>query len=458
MTTAPAASAAVSAKARFAKAGHTPRFAPWEAKTPEIARFLVERYGDGQEPRKSLDELQALLRRLRLVHYDWRRVVDADRLDVAWVLWEGPHPPAEHEAFLINFLAWLEEPQRRYQVARLALTWAAGFDPQLRSIGSVASWLEAHRDWLPEPWPQLAADFDIFSVERAPLRIASAFLEGGESANQFLARLRLPLRAVKGGLGLEILAAAAAALKERGEGEPRLALRLCALASADARLRFSSGAIIPPRLLALSTAVAEALLLPWQLRAPPADAKRVITAFLLEHYGDARVAPERWRDVQAPAAGIMRHWLTAESIAAYFRLARQARAADAKQLREREKFWLSNSERVDDAWLLTAPASRPGMGMERMARGRLGGCQPDQVALLLRLGGLTILEASNDKSEIVWRPNSPFAPRLFPSDDKVHWPGTLTRGADFSSAFDHNDGSVWQERLARFITLHSAAC
>jgi len=95
--------------------------------------------------------------------------------------------------------------------------------------------------------------------------------------------------------------------------------------------------------------------------------------------------------------------------------------------------------------------------MERLAHGRLGGCQPDQVALLLRLGGLTILEASNDKSENVWRAGSPFAPRMFESDDKVHWPGTLTRGADFSSAFDHNDGSTWQERLARFITLQSAA-
>ena len=454
MASAPSATVPAAA-AGLGEARLSPRFRPWEAKTPEIARFLVERYGDGQEPRKSLDALHALLRRLRLVHYDWRRVADADRLDVAWVLWEGPRPPAEHEVFIGDFLAWLEEPQRRYQAARLALNWAAAFDPRLPSIRTVASWLAAHRDWLPEPWARLASDFDIFSTEDAPRRLAEAFFAVEESADGFFAGLRLPLRAVKGGLGLEMLAAAAAAVEERGAAEPRLALRLCALA--DGRLRFGDGAIVAPRLAALSAAVADALLLPWQSCAPPAEVKRAVTAFLLEHYGDARVAPARWADVQAPAAEIMRRWLTAESLAAYFRVARQARAADAKRLRERERFWSANFDRVDGAWLLVAPGSRPGAGMERLARGRLGGCLPDQAALLLKLGGLTILEAGAEESEIVWRAGNPFAPRMFEGGDRIYWPGSLTRGADFSSAFDHNDGSSWQERLARFISLHAVA-
>jgi hypothetical protein len=418
--------------------------------------FLVERYGDGQQPRNSLAELQALLRRLRLVHYDWQRVADADRLDVAWVLWEGSQPPAEHEAFLFDFLAWLEEPQRRYQVARLALTWAAAFDPRLPSISTVASWLATRGDWLPEPWPRLATDFDIFSAGCGPRRTAEDFLFRDESVDAFFARLRLPLRALKGGMGLEILAAATAAFKEHGQAEPRLALRLCALARADGRLRFAKGAIITPRLAALSAAVADALLLPWQFRAAPDDVMRVVTAFLLEHYGDARVESTCWRDVQAPAAGIMRQWLTRESVAAYFRLARQARAGDAQRLGEREKFWSSNFASVDDAWLLTASGSRPGMGMERLARGHLGGCLPNQVALLLKVDGLTVLESSHDKSEIVWLEGNPLAPRLF-QNDQIYWLGSLASGADFSSAFGRDDGSTWQERLGQFITLRGEA-
>jgi hypothetical protein len=130
----------------------------------------------------------------------------------------------------------------------------------------------------------------------------------------------------------------------------------------------------------------------------------------------------------------MRQWLTRESVAAYFRLARQARAADAQRLREREKFWSSNFPSVDDAWLLTASGSRPGMAIERLARGRLGGCLPNQVAVLLKIRGLTVLESSHDQSEIVWLEGNPLAPRLF-QNDQIYWLGSLASGADFSSGF-----------------------
>ena len=109
-------------------------FAPAPAKAPDIARLLVERYGESAEPRKSAHALQALLRRLRLARYDWDKVTPADRLDVAWVLWEGPTPPAEHEDFLRRFLNWVELPWRRLQASRLAVSWAAALDPDLKSI------------------------------------------------------------------------------------------------------------------------------------------------------------------------------------------------------------------------------------------------------------------------------------------------------------------------------------
>lgn len=439
-----------------AAAAPTRRFVPWAAKTPEIARRLVERYGEGQEPRKSADALQALLRRLRRVHYDWRQISDADRLDVAWVLWEGAPPPAEHEAFLFDFLAWLEAPQRRYQAARLALVWAAAFDPRLPSIRSVAAWLAAHQDLLPEPWPRLAADLDIFSIARAPRRIADAFFDCDDVADAFFARQRFPLRAVKGGLALETVAAAAAVVRECANADPRLALRLCALAAANKGLRGVDGAIVAPRLATIRAMVAEALLLPWEFPAPPREVKRAIATFLLELYGDVRVASAHWRGLDAPAA-TMRRWLTEETVIAYFASVRRAKAVDRDRLAEREQFWLANLGHVDDAWLLAGPANRSSTAIERLARGRLGGCRPDQVALLLKIGRLTILEASHEKSEIVWLDTNSFAPPLFRSEHEIYWLGALSRSADFSSAFGQRDNSTWQERLTRFIALHTAA-
>ena len=75
-------------------------------KAADVARLLVERYGDGQ-CRKSAAELESLLGRLRHVRFGWEKVEPDDRLNVAWVLWSGANPPAQYPAFLNDFLDWL---------------------------------------------------------------------------------------------------------------------------------------------------------------------------------------------------------------------------------------------------------------------------------------------------------------------------------------------------------------
>lgn len=89
-------------------------------------------------------------------------------------------------------------------------------------------WLAAHTDWLPDPWPRLAQEFDTFSLEAAPRALANAFLVGDETATQFFAGRHLPALAVKGGLAFETLAAAAttvASLRGAGAASRRAALR-----------------------------------------------------------------------------------------------------------------------------------------------------------------------------------------------------------------------------------------
>jgi hypothetical protein len=430
----------------------TPRFAPPAPKAAEVARLLVERYGEGQEPRKSADALRALLRRLQLVHYDWQRVDPADRLDIAWVLWEGANPPAEHEAFLRDFLVWLEEPNRRYQVARLALTWTATFDRSLPSIRVVGGWLASNAMSLPDPWPQLAKAFDIFSRANGPRFLAEAFLASDDPAARFFKRVRLPARVAAGGLVLETLAAAAESVEQRLAQEPLLGLRLCDLAVWEQTLRVDTARQrVPARAAALRIASAEAMLLPWAFQPPSPDVKAGIMAFLLRYYGDPRVTPKPWALLREPAGAIMRRWLTEETVATYFRLAAKPTSIDKAQLSERSQFWMSRLSQIDEAWLLAGARSIADLGTAQLGCGRLGGCRPDQSALLIRIGGLTILESSHEKSETIWFSGNPFAPPLYRPADEVYWLGSLTRNADFSSAFGHKAGGTWQERLAIFI-------
>jgi hypothetical protein len=428
------------------------RFAPPPPKAPEIARLLMERYGENAGPAKSSNALEALLRRLRLVRYDWNKVAPADRLDVAWVLWEGTVPPAEHEAFLHGFLGWVEKPWRRLQAARLAASWAAAFDPDLGSIRRAGDWLARYAARLPEPWPRLAEEFQIFSVEHGPAALAKTFLAGEETAIRFFQRLRLPARAAAGGLALAALAAATASVERRLAREPRLAARLCDLSLHGAAFR-PDAAIgrFPRRGKVIRRALAEAVLLPWRDQTPPPEVKARISAHLLRHYGDARVTPAHWPDLRAPAATIMRRWLTEQSIAAYFRLARQTTSADRDQLAEREEFWRSQLERIDDAWLLAGRRCIATLGPDQPAHGSLTGCRPDQSALLLRVGGTTVLESSDAASESAWLPGNPLASPLYRPADQPYWPAALASGADFSSAYSRKGNDTWQERLAEFI-------
>lgn len=427
-------------------------FAPAPAKAPDIARMLIERYGENAEPRKSAHALQALLRRLRLARYDWDKVAPSDRLDVAWVLWEGITPPAEHEGFLRRFLQWLELPWRRLQASRVAASWAAALDPELKSIRVVGDWLARHAARLPTPWPRLAEDFAIFSVEQGPAALAEAFLAGEETAEGFFQRLRVPARAAAGGLALEALANAAASVERRLAREPRLAARLCDLSVQGTMLRPDAVAGRgSPRPGAIRRALAEALLLSWQRLAPPPKVKARISAFLLCHFGDARITREHWTDMRAPSAAIAHRWLTEQTVASYFRLARQTKSADRERLAEREYFWLNRLDQIDDAWLLGSPRGVAALGPDQPAHGGLAGCRPDRSALLLRIGGMTVLESSHAASESVWLPGNSLAPTLYRGADRPFWPAALASGADFSSAYSREGSDAWQERLGEFI-------
>jgi hypothetical protein len=441
------------ALAEAAETEVAPHFAMPASQAAVVARDLVERYGDGQEPRYAPDALQALLRRIRLAQYDWENVVPADRLHVAWVLWEGHAPPAEHESFLRDYLEWLEAPNRRHQIVRLALAWTAAFDPALSSIATIGDWLAAHAAALHDPWPHLAAEFDIFSHANGPTALAEAFLGSDETTAEFFARIKLPTRATSGGLILETLSIAAAATAHWAPEDPRLALRLCALGRDGDTFRPDAvAAKMPERAAALRVAIAEALLLPWENLEPPAAVKEPLIAFLLHHYGDVRVAPQLWASLSAAAENVMRRWLMEKTIASYFRLAAQSKTADRARLIERQEFWLSRIDQIDGAWLLAGPQSVAALGAgPQLAHGRLGGFKPDHAALLLRVGELTVLESSHESSEAIWLQGNPFAPALYRPASEIYWPRTLSNSPDYSSAYSASGSYNWQERLASFF-------
>jgi len=112
---------------------------------------------------------------------------------------------------------------------------------------------------------------------------------------------------------------------------------------------------------------------------------------------------------------------------------------------------MARLQQIGDAWLLAGPQGRAALATTQLAHGRLGGCRPDQAALLLRVGGLTLLEASHEAAETVWRADNPFAPQLFRPADAIYWLGSLSCCSDYSSIFNYKGGEGWQARLGAFL-------
>lgn len=432
------------------------RFAPPRPRSSRIAHFLVERYGDGDRPQKSPEELEALLERLRAACFDWTKVGAADRLDVAWVLWDGPEPPAEHEAFLHAFLRWVETPWRRVQARRVAAAWAAAFDPGLESIRFVGAWLAERASRRLDPWSALAEEFDIFSIEHGPGNLAKAFLAADETAEEFFSRLRFPARAAAGGFVLAALGAAAEFVETRLAKEPSLAARLAELSIHEGVFRPNAAAATNAHhAQSVRAKLADALLLPWRSEEPPSALKEHIIVYLLCHYDDARIKRENWAGVKPQAVKTFCHWLNVEAVVAFFRIAEQAKAEHALRWRERKKFWLSYIDHIDDAWLIAGSQSSALVKGENRGYGRLVGCRPHHAALLLKIKGMTIVETSDGEHERVWLAGNEQAPPRYHGGRQSYSAAALTTGADFSSGYSRDDAGAWQRRLGAFIERHT---
>lgn len=432
-------------------------FAPPPPRLPPIADKLVDRYGSGGEPRKSARQLAALLHRLRAAQYRWDAVGAFDRLDVAWVLWSGPEPPAEQPPFLSAYLDWLAAPFRRVQARRMAIAWAAALNPELRSIRQVGDWLAAHAAALGAPWTALAETHDIFAAGRGPARLAETFLASDESSADFFDRLGLKGRTRAGGLVFEALGIAAELVEARVAGAPRLAARLVALSMHDGAFRPAVRArLAPERADAVRRQIAEALLLPWQERSPPADVKALIIDHLLRHYGDCRLsdgaaADTVWERLRPPARAIFHRWLTDTTVAVFFRLLGGFTPADPKRWQAERAFVNAYADEIDHAWLLAGPRGVAALGDSGLGHGRLAGCRPDLLALVLRIRGITIVATNDDKAWRAWLPRNDLAPPLYGGRSPPIYPAGLTMGADFSPNFSLADDGLWQDRLHDFI-------
>lgn len=93
--------------------------------------------------------------------------------------------------------------------------------------------------------------------------------------------------------------------------------------------------------------LADALLRPWLSRSVPDELKNRIQAFLLQHYGDPRIRPQRWTAVSDEARQVFRKWLARVALAQFLDVI--DRLALDHQWKYRRAFWTAYFDR-DWVW------------------------------------------------------------------------------------------------------------
>lgn len=198
--------------------------------------------------------------------------------------------------------------------------------------------------------------------------------------------------------------------------------------------------------------MANALLEPFQKRAPKEWEQQRIQKFLLKHIGDPRIVRGKWHGVSKIAQEVMLQWLVGATLNEFFGLL--DRTADPHMWKYRHVFWDAyyKGRYIRDAWVVLGSRAQYEARRDRsgayLRRGKLSGAASEQSVLLMRIGSLTICEWSHSGKCRIWQSGNRHAPRLHENE---YYGPDLRRGDDFDLIHHGSEYGTWQAKLHGYI-------
>lgn len=388
-------------------------------------------------------------------------------LDGVWAMWQRGDPAAAISGFEEAALAMAGRHAR--MLRRLADVWLRDFDiaaPPAAAGRRIGRLLLESDSPLLQDWRNAERDLDLFDAAKGPAVIARHVV--GQGGSDVLARCRLdsPLRE-RGGymrrVAITVAEQAAAALGS-GKGAAELDRALMFLAP-EGKLRFDETEI--------RARMADALVSAWRTGRPPGDAARQkVLQFLRIHLSDPRVRPEPWAGTQEETRRIVRGWLAALSLDAFFRTIGRFAMDSGFQLHwvRREAFWRACLKRnfIVDGWIVVGDSVREHLRGNQALEGSFGwitdGGDKNHSVLLMVVGQHVFAEWSHNGKLRVWKRGDPRAPILFHvggysahrlRDICLPFPAPRLR-QDMSptgrDGLTHNH-PTWQQRVAEFLRV-----
>ena len=332
----------------------------------------------------------------------------ARRFDLApTVLWNGREPAAGFPGLLDHLLS--RATSRPRLLVTLIEAWLRDFDARAPGLRQAAI---AIRRLLPQAthpflvfWAAAEARFGLFDADHGPDRVAKALMTT-DDVDGVLAAIGMddPMRATGRYLRdviVRCLALLPAAL--RSAAAPAAWTRATHLLldpsdgsgsspSDAAKFRFHD--------LAMNGLVARACLAPWVDATVSGNAPREqVKTFLLSTLKDPRLYPGSWIEAGEDNTRLMRSWIAAATLEAFFTLIGEE--TNDKQWNYRRAFWQACLKKVPttEVWVILGSDLVPRAHSIQALTGNFG-ChtisgKAKQAALLIRIGHLVLLEWSH---------------------------------------------------------------
>jgi hypothetical protein len=348
-------------------------------------------------------------------------VLRSDLRRVHEAIWDGPAPIAADPEIFEPLLGEVSRRGSRPAVRNLIGSYLIGYRTKRVGIDVYSRWLDLEVQKFDWAWAHRARTFGLFKRDSGPVTVALAVLNDDTPVPDRLAVSGLePPRDMGGFAEAAFIEACRIVKGQTAPGVVASQERLMAWASAvgtsdKLQLRFSQH----------WEDLAAALFLPWANVEPPPRYKNRLIDFALKTAGDPRVSPRLWHGSRSEAQSVLRRWLNKISFKHFFEFVDQT--ALGRQWDYRRAFWSAwlDAGHVTDAWVAFGTqaarlARRKGQQAHEDSLLQFGitsggGRTPQQSALLLQIGNLTISDWSHNGRYNLWRTRDTRAPKLYRS-------------------------------------------
>ncbi len=351
--------------------------------------------------------------------------------------------------FIREYLKMIEQQDSRTIWRALIISYLTNYKPESKPIAMIAKCLSENRTLLPNGWPKVIDEVNLFDVRQAPQHVADFIFSRDDKIASLLDGIALDDRSA----GMMEYVRRQIAEKIRDEVIKRGQSKFENMSRFHKWITNESNKIGD----AFREASMIGLIGPMVKGESHSLMSKKSEKLLLETYGDPRIPEERvgWPGPEEYIRMFIRR-LNSGILERFLRIIQRTvhESSAVGMWTAREEFWRAKYlDKIDDALIICGRAARELLEQERMMDpddydlpySRLQGGEREQSVLLMKIGDMTVAEWSHNGSCRIWKKGNRSAPEFTRDEELSH--DTLSSRRSNSDCRIPHLGGTWKYKI-----------